>query len=405
MLLICLTLSGLLLYRGYYLLAILVVFSYFLYKKISDHWSNNFKAYTPIIRKLVPPYAYEKRFLKTYQIEQQSFYNTEVTYQKHSLAKRSGGIRTLLIPNANLKTIQHQLLNGFNSHLSKKVHKCAHAYVKGKSIKTNAAQHVGNKVLIKLDIEKFFDSINKQHLKPYLRSISWSGKVQDRLTELLLTDNGLPQGAPTSPFIANIILYHFDVKVLAYCVQRNYKYTRYADDITVSMPEDNSQSIGRVIKFVEEALENNGFRLNKKSQKLNVLRPHQAQRVCGVTINSGKLTISKKHRRLIRSAQHYKTIDKKPSFSEEQLQGHEAYIKMIMQDRSSNKCYWCYRNIPPAKVLSCPKCDYVSRGKTLVGIKKHWKDNHPKTKWVFDHICESHSKEYLIMKKTKKSDA
>ena len=316
------------LYSGYYVLAILVICMYFAWTHIFDDMLIGSTSYKPKRRKLFVPY--ERRFFNTYQVDKKAFYDTDISYQQYKIPKRSGGHRTLLVPNPDLKMLQQQLLQGFNAHLRKRVHKSAHPYVKGRSIKTNALQHAGNKVLIKLDIEKFFDSVNNTHLEPYLRSISWAPKIQDRLIELMITDRGLPQGAPTSPFVANIILYKFDVALLAYCVRRNYKYTRYADDITVSLPEDDSKAIGRVIKFVEESLQNNGFRLNKKPQKLNVLRPHQAQRVCGVTINSGKPTISRKQRRMLRSARHYQSIGRKPSLSEQQLQGHEAFVDMIM---------------------------------------------------------------------------
>ena len=107
-------------------------------------------------------------------------------------------------------------------------------------------------------------------------------------------------------------------------------YTRYSDDITISFKEDSSQKVAQVIKFVEGKLAENGFKLNKKKGKINVLRPHQAQRICGVTINSGKPTISRKQRRLIRAAEHNAKQGKPTTFSEDQIEGHQsfqAYIK------------------------------------------------------------------------------
>ena len=332
-----------------------------------------------------------EHFHASFKIDSTSFWSTKIAYQNHRIPKRTGGTRTLKIPQPALKELQKKLLPNLEKSLKKKIHKSAHAYVKGRSIKTNASQHVGEKVIIKLDIKNFFDSVTPDHLRPHFAKVSPSIEIQNRLIELLITEGGLPQGAPTSPLLANIVMYKFDVALLGYCVLRNYKYTRYADDMTVSIPDDNPKAVRRVIKFVEENLSASGFALNKKPHKLNVLRPHQAQRICGVTINSGKPTISRKQRRKLRAARHYKETGKNPSWTSSQLQGHEAYVEMIMRDEIDHKqCYWCYHQIAFDKVLTCEKCGFVSRGKTLAGIKRHWKSNHRETFWVFKNICEKH---------------
>jgi len=393
MLVVVLFLSLILFIKGHAFLATLLVCLYF-YVSRNLLKSKNSDLAAPINSS---PSAQtlnrEKRFFRVYEVDKEKFWSTPIGYTQHQIPKRTGGSRTLLIPQAELKALQKNLLPVLEKSLKKKIHKCAHAYVRGRSIKTNAIQHAGNKVIVKMDIEKFFDSVTAEHLSPYLRATSYAETIQSRLIELLITDKGLPQGAPTSPLLANVVMYKFDVALLAFCLRNNFKYTRYADDITVSLPEDDSKEIGWVIKFVEENLQLNGFKLNKKPQKLNVLRPHQAQRICGVTINSGKPTISRKERRKLRAARHYQTIGKEPSLSENQLQGHEGFVKMIMREEIYHRqCYWCYRKIAAEKILECPKCDFVSRGKTLAGLKKHWKKHHHESLWVFENICEAHSK-------------
>jgi len=146
---------------------------------------------------------------------------------------------------------------------------------------------------------------------------------------------GLPQGAPTSPIIANSILSSFDTSLASLCKAKGYAYTRYADDISISMPNDDAIAIKNVIGYVDFNLEKNGFELNKKHTKLKVLRKHQAQRICGITINSEKPTISRKQRRLIRAAKHNIKNGKKTTLTMNQIDGHEAFHRMIMNPNTS----------------------------------------------------------------------
>ena len=153
--------------------------------------------------------------------------------------------------------------------------------------------------------------------------------MSDNFIDILVNDQGLPQGAPTSPILANLLLKDFDQEVFLVAKSMNAKYTRYSDDLTISFKEDDSQKIAQIIKFIDRKIRDYGYRLNKKKEKIQVLRKHQAQRICGVTINSGKPTISRKQRKLVRAAQHNMSMGKKISFTENQLQGHIAYQKHI----------------------------------------------------------------------------
>ena len=94
-----------------------------------------------------------------------------------------------------------------------------------------------------------------------------------------------------------------------------------------SLSKDESKKIGHLIKTVESEVANDGFKLNK--DKIRVLRPHQAQRICGVTINSGKSTISRKQRRVLRAAKHRQVNGRETSFTAEQIAGWEAYISGV----------------------------------------------------------------------------
>jgi len=252
------------------------------------------------------------------------FWLTEITYKTAFINKRSGGKRKLSIPNDDLKDIQRQLAKYLQAQIGKKVHTCANAYVHGRGTVANARPHLGASVLLKLDIKDFFPSVQKEQLHATLASVTPNDVLVKRLVDLCYSEDGLPQGAPTSPLLSNLVLRRFDIALYRVCALAGAKYTRYADDISISLSKDDSKKIGHLIKAVESELANDGFKLNK--DKIRVLRPHQAQRICGVTINSGKPTISRKQRRVLRAAKHRQLAGQETSFTPEQIAGWEAYI-------------------------------------------------------------------------------
>ena len=300
-------------------------------------------------------------------IAKEIIHKTPRDYSYIDLAKKTGGYRRLSIPNAELKLIQSKLAGFIEKKFSDQIHHCCHAYLKDRSIFSNAVPHLGCEVLIKLDIKDYFGSVTENQVLNAIRlgerSASFDhnypafktyfpsrlktipdylsdDQVKRSILSILVNDRGLPQGAPSSPILANLLLKDFDQEVFLVVKSMGGRYTRYSDDLTISFEEDDSDKIARVIKFVEFKLLEYGFKLNKKKGKIQVLRKHQAQRICGVTINSGRPTISRKQRRLIRAAEHNKGLGKEISFTDQQLQGHigfQSYIQ-LKGARLKKKC-------------------------------------------------------------------
>ena len=287
----------------------------------------------------------------------EELFDTPNNYSKVLIPKKTGGQRTLRIPNPELKEVQNKLKTFIESAFQERIHFTCHSYRKNKSIISNAYPHLENEVLIKLDIKDYFQNITQAQIKDalYLGNKSYFThpyykefcqyipeklalakdyldfpENEDALMRLLHTDKGLPQGAPTSPVISNLVLSKFDHEIFMVVKSMDGKYSRYSDDLTISFKTDESDKIKRVIKFTESKLAEYGFQLNKKKGKIHVLRKHQAQRICGITINSGKPTISRQHRRLIRAAKHNLKQGKEIQFSDNQLIGHDAFIQMVM---------------------------------------------------------------------------
>ena len=218
-------------------------------------------------------------------------------YRKVSLPKKGGGTRTLLVPSPILKKIQRAIVEKLL--VFRPVSHYAKAYKLSASVKKNALPHVGKAKIVKLDILHFFDSILYSSVKDKAFPASlFDEKIRVLLSMLCYYRDSLPQGAPSSPIISNIVLFDFDEKIGAYCRERTITYTRYCDDLTFSGNFDETELIG----FVKEELKSNGFFLNPR--KTAIVPREKRQTVTGIVVNE-KLNVAKEYRRAIRQEMHY----------------------------------------------------------------------------------------------------
>ncbi len=270
-----------------------------------------------------------KQLLKALELETHAFEIVNIHYRKHEIPKKTGGKRILNIPSRSLKKLQKVIL--LKLLYKEKVHPCSYAYRKGKSIVDNAKVHCNSSVIIKMDIRDFFPSVKSEKVNRLFLKLGWNEEASNKLTELCTWENGLPQGAPTSPAISNIILYQLDKKLFSIAQNFQARYSRYADDLTFSLNEDKPEVIRSIIKLTQLAVEKEGFRINFKKGKINVIRKYQSQRVCGITVNNSKPTLSRKERRKIRAIKHHLENDRPATISKEQLSGWENYQKMVQK--------------------------------------------------------------------------
>lgn len=223
--------------------------------------------------------------------------NIEHYYKKYEISKRNGGKRIIYEPNYTLKKVQRNILDNVLSGF--KVSKYAMAYVKGKSVKDNANMHVNKKLILKLDIKDFFNNIsfmdvyNKVFLEEYFPK-----QARTVLTYLCTYNEFLPQGAPTSSYISNLIMQDFDEKIGLFCEKNNISYTRYSDDMTFS----GDFNVKMVIFKVKDELKKMGMQLNY--DKIHVIHNNMSQQVTGITVNE-KPQVLKVKRREIRQEVYY----------------------------------------------------------------------------------------------------
>ena len=218
-------------------------------------------------------------------------------YHKAKLLKKSGGYRNLSVPDEVLKSIQRRIVDVLLIHMP--VSRYAKAYRFGSSTLRNAKHHVGKQVVLKLDILHFFDSTRYSTVKDKVfPEAIYAEPLRILLTMLCYHKDALPQGAPSSPVITNIILYEFDELIGQWCRKRGIAYTRYCDDMTFSGDFDPTE----VIRFIRLELKKIGFLLNE--QKTEVQHPGQQQTVTGIVANE-KLSIPADYRRKLRQELYY----------------------------------------------------------------------------------------------------
>ena len=218
-------------------------------------------------------------------------------YHNVQLPKKSGGIRKLSVPDELLKSIQRKITDVLL--ISMPVSLYAKAYRYGSSTTRNARHHVRKNVILKLDIMHFFDSIRYSTVKNLVFPEEiYAENLRILLTMLCYYRDALPQGAPSSPAITNIILYGFDEQIGHWCRDKNISYTRYCDDMTFS----GDFCLEEVTEFVRSELKKLGFLLNE--QKTRIQHSFQQQTVTGIVVNK-KLSIPADDRRRLRQELYY----------------------------------------------------------------------------------------------------
>lgn len=255
--------------------------------------------------------------------------NIDISYHEAFIPKRNGGSRRLLIPNEKLKRLQRLILHRLLARL--RTHFAVTGFEANLSIVENALPHVGQAVVVKLDIKDFFPTTRANRVDAYFRRVGWDAECATLLTGLTTHEDGLPQGAPTSPRLSNLVNFGLDRSIERFvCEARRGTYTRYADDLTISFPRDYPQRIRGVIQFVARRLRCDDYELNRS--KVRILRGHQQQRVTGLVVND-RVNVPRHIRRKLRAIEHRLDSGRRATMTQEQLDGWKSLLRMVEQRR------------------------------------------------------------------------
>lgn len=237
--------------------------------------------------------------------------NSQKYYTIKYINKKDGTKRKLLIPNSFLKRIQQNILHNILYSLTPS--KYVKSYQQNLTLKDNASPHQNQKIVLKLDIKNFFPSISFEDIYKILPNEILPPSIKVLITHLCTYENYLPQGAPTSPMLSNLVLKNFDDYIGSYCEKQSINYTRYCDDLTFSGDFNPYYLINKVRAFLEEI----GFNLNDKKTKIITRKNRQI--ITGLVVNK-KINVPKQYRKKIRQEMYY--------INKYGLKSHLAYLNI-----------------------------------------------------------------------------
>ena len=257
--------------------------------------------------------------------------NVSGHYQEFWMRKRSGGYRMISAPDKDLQAIQSTIYSRILSSVTI-VHPAAVGFRCGRSVVDNAAPHLGKRYVLKMDIHDFFGSIRSPRVRQTFKKIGYPENVSKVLRALCCLHRHLPQGAPTSPALSNIVGYEMDRKLAALAAEYGLTYTRYADDLTFSgdvFPKE------QIIPQVKRIIRDEKFEPNHK--KTHFMNQSSRKIITGVSVASGvKLTIPKSKKREIRKNVYF-ILTKGLAEHQRRIGSHDpAYLKRLI----GMLCYW-----------------------------------------------------------------
>jgi uncharacterized protein (TIGR03067 family) len=250
-------------------------------------------------------------------------------YRACPVRKRGGGTRLLHVPEDELKDLQRRILRRLLKRL--RCHPAAKGFQPGESIVTHAKLHARRAVVVRLDLRDFFPSTGARRVYAYFRRVGWNRPASSLLMTLCTHQGGLPQGAPTSPRLSNLLNYRLDRRLAAMAARLGAHYSRYADDMTLSLDQDDRDRVRYFIRFVRRAAAEEGYRVHGR-KKLRIRRRHQQQRVTGLVVNEG-VRLPRQTRRWLRAVEHHLRTGRAATLTPAQLAGWQAFRRMVEGER------------------------------------------------------------------------
>jgi retron-type reverse transcriptase len=237
-------------------------------------------------------------------------YKATDKYIQFEIPKKNGGTRKIQSPSSLLKKLQNKIKAALVEIYAPT--KAAHGYLSNRSIVTNAEKHANKAYLLNVDLKDFFPSINFGRVYGLFKAypFNFPEKVATKVAQICTHENQLPQGAPTSPILSNMICRRMDKDLEKFCKKLKVRYTRYADDLSFSWDASAAceelleSKIGAPIVGIQlrEIIKKNGFEINQ--QKIHVSTHLDRQVVTGIKVNNKTLNLRRLFPRNIRAMLH-----------------------------------------------------------------------------------------------------
>ncbi len=281
-------------------------------------------------------------------------------YHYRLVQKRSGNLRLIEAPKGRMKLMQRRILGEILDRIP--AHPAAHGFVPYRSIRTFAEPHVGQEVVLRLDLKDFFPSIRRARVQSIFRTLGYPESVADLLGGIctnaaprrildgvsaedhgslraLYEQSHLPQGSPTSPALANTCAYRLDCRLSGLAHAAGGNYTRYADDLAFSGSGDFARGLERFEKLLVTIVGSEGFSINPA--KTRVMQRSQRQHLAGVVVNEctnvGRAEFDQLKAILTNCVRHGAAAENRAGlpFWRQHLEGRIAHVHALNPDRAA----------------------------------------------------------------------
>ena len=283
-------------------------------------------------------------------------------YRYRVLLKRSGNVRLIEAPKPRMKELQRQILAYILD--PSPAHAAVHGFQRGRSIRTFVTPHAGRRVVLRMDLQDFFPNFTRARIQAFFRTAGYPEAVADLLGGIctnraprdvwkvagldvspsrireaatLYARPHLPQGAPTSPALANLCAYRIDCRLAGLAQSAGAHYTRYADDLAFSGDEEFARSAERFSLHVAAILHEEGFAVHHR--KTRIMRPGVRQHLAGLVANEHVNVMRPDFDRLkailtncVRHGPESQNRDGHPAFRAH-LEGRVAFVESINASR------------------------------------------------------------------------
>ena len=204
-----------------------------------------------------------------------------ILYKDVLISKKAGKFRPISIPRNDLKSVQKAIVDKMFSRI--KLPFCVYGFSKSKTIIENAKYHAESDFLLNLDIKNFFPSVHFEKIKQMYKDIGCEDALSEILCKLTTYKYSLPQGAPTSPFLASLALNNLDNRLMKLAKKNYISYTRYFDDMSFS----GSKRVEKLEQDIVQIILEEGYKINQKRQ---LFVKGQIKEVNGISIElNGRL--------------------------------------------------------------------------------------------------------------------
>ena len=262
--------------------------------------------------------GFNKQVLDNYITYADKYYNTFYISKR-----KKGEKRQIDCPSKELKSIQRWVLSNYFNDIP--ISNRANGFVKGRGIKRNAQFHLKKSFILSIDMKDFFPSISQKQVYEALSKHFEDNILNLKLAKLCTYKRKLPQGAPTSPALSNIVFKEIDDEITSFCKTKLVVYSRYADDMVFSC--DTKHTLVEIYSFINSLLPNHSFNINKTKTKY--LSGKGRMVINGININEGRLSVKKEIKRNLRSNLYNWIVKKDRLINVNSLSGYLSFIRDI----------------------------------------------------------------------------